>query len=98
MFTSTSPHSRARRKIPWSSGPVKNSGKIVIRSKRMRCQCSQSAERVHGCDDGRTKGCGVLFGDGDSDKRVGTEHLLRLSQRTACLGCVSRSFLKTNSS
>src|SRR6266481_9515832 len=35
------PASRARRTMPWSSGPAKNSGKMVMRSKRIGSQSSE---------------------------------------------------------
>src|SRR5580692_4978203 len=38
------PASRARRTMPWSSGPAKNSGKMVIRSKRTLFACVQLAQ------------------------------------------------------
>src|SRR6266403_1344298 len=40
------PASRARRTMPWSNGPAKNSGKMVIRSKRTLFACVQVAQAI----------------------------------------------------
>src|SRR5450631_1566402 len=45
--TSINPVSRARRTIPWSNGPAKNSGKIVIKSNRIARHSTQTCPRHH---------------------------------------------------